>query len=115
MRPGELIHVTPYLTANPLRGSTRPAWPSGMAMLSPVPTSARPPPARNVHVSTATKSQPASPSLAYWGSTASSWSTLTGISIARRLPAGLPPGNERRLLLFQRAGVDGPRDDGPRT
>ncbi len=38
MSPGALAQVTPCRDARPLRGRTKPAKPSGMAMLSPVAT-----------------------------------------------------------------------------
>ena len=41
-----LRQVTPWRTASPLRGRTRPAKPSGMAIATPVGTTARPPPLR---------------------------------------------------------------------
>src|SRR4028118_1429796 len=43
MSPGVLTRETPCLTASPLLGSTSPAYPSGIASETPVPTTARPP------------------------------------------------------------------------
>ena len=44
MSPGALRQVTPWCSASPLRGRTKPAWPSGIATAIPQPTEARPPP-----------------------------------------------------------------------
>ena len=43
IRPGALTIERPCLAASPDRGTTRPAWPSGISMAIPVGTMARPP------------------------------------------------------------------------
>src|ERR687894_1624709 len=70
MSPGVLIRETPCLTASPLLGKTSPAYPSGIASATPVPTTARPPGLSSAP-STARRSYPASPACALSGTRAS--------------------------------------------
>src|SRR4028119_745577 len=69
MSPGVLTRETPCLTASPLLGSTSPAYPSGIASETPVPTTARPPGLSSAP-SAARRSYPASPACALSGTRA---------------------------------------------
>src|SRR5690242_21637548 len=71
MVPGLLRQVTPSRSANPERGRTCPAYPSGMASRTPVGTSARSP-GVSVTARSARRSRPAAPEVAYEGSGAGS-------------------------------------------
>src|SRR6478672_11500902 len=82
MSPGVLRQVMPCLSARPERGSTKPAYPDGIATASPVGTSARPPPAASSTASRAWRSYPASSVCCCFGS-GSPWSSRwTRISTA---------------------------------
>src|SRR3712207_1340405 len=70
----------PCRAARPLRGTTNPAHPSGIARAMPVGTAARPPRGARTRPSRATRSAPASPARAYEGSGRSGSSTCTGTS-----------------------------------
>ena len=75
IRPGAFTSAMPWRAARPERGSTRPAWPSGIATAIPVPTLARSP-GPIVAASAARRSQPASCSCARSGARAASAEAL---------------------------------------
>src|SRR5829696_6147150 len=79
MVPGALTMLSPSRWASPERGCTNPAYPSGMATATPVPTSARWKGASSTSSAT-DRSAPASPGSAYRGGTASVEVSRTGTS-----------------------------------
>src|SRR4028118_416056 len=93
MSPGVLTRETPCLTASPLLGKTSPAYPSGIAIETPVPTTARPP-GGSFASSTERRSYPASAPSAPAG---------------LRPRAGPPAGRKLRILDGARVGPGVPR------
>src|SRR5688500_14826583 len=79
MVPGALTRLRPSRWASPERGWTNPAYPSGMATATPVPTSARSNGASSTS-SASERSAPASPGRAYTGGDASGEVSRTGTS-----------------------------------
>src|SRR5215213_208284 len=79
MVPGAFTRLSPSRCASPERGCTKPAYPSGMATATPVPTRARWKGASSTSSAT-DRSAPASPGSAYRGGTASSEVSRTGTS-----------------------------------
>ena len=87
--PGVLTSEIPCFNASPLRGTTCPKKPTGIATAMPVATSTRPPRAGKSASTRAYKSMPASPACAVAGNGSSRSSRLTGTFIGLRdaLPA----------------------------
>src|ERR1043165_6181738 len=102
--PGAFRTVTPTLAARPERGCTRPTYPSGSSIATPVGTAARPPGGISTP-SAAYRSAPASPGCAYVGSGRSGSSCRTPtVTLSMWLLSWSRPGvNERhRIVAYPR-------------